>query len=137
MHMHICTYRNFSVYEYAQDIRIHFSTGYFFYPFYVRENREKFIWYIYASKYIWICILAITRIGTFYDMHLPKVPTVDPSLENSSQPKKFVSKSFFHLPHRNFMLQKYPIFRSNGGGERLIQFPFFLFLWVNLSLYFR
>ena len=66
--------------------------------------------------------------GTFSNMHGPKVPTVDPSLENSSQPKKFVIKSFFHLPHRNFMLQKYPIFRSNGGGERLIQFPFFLFL---------
>ena len=54
--------------------------------------------------------------GTFSNMHGPKVPTVDPSLENSSQPKKFVIKSFFHLPHRNFMLQKYPIFRSNGGG---------------------
>ena len=86
---------------------------------------------IYLSTYSLIgypYLLAIPRIGTFCDMHLPKVPTVDPSLENSSQPKKFVSKSFFHLPHRNFMLQKYPIFRSNGGGERLIQFPFFLFL---------
>ena len=82
----------------------------------------------FSHLFRYICTLAISRIGTFCDMHLPKVPTVDPSLENSSQPKKFVSKSFFHLPHRNFMLQKYPIFRSNGGGERLIQFPFFLFL---------
>ena len=47
---------------------------------------------IEIERYIYMYTLAITRIGTFCDMHLPKVPTVDPPLENSSQPKKFLIK---------------------------------------------
>ena len=42
-------------------------------------------------------------------MHCPKVPTVDPPLENSSQPKKF-------------LLSKYPIFRNNLRGLNFIMY---------------
>ena len=62
-----------------------------------------YIYYIYMGTvlrsnqaciyiHIWIYILGWPTFGTFSNMHGPKVPTVDPPLGNSSQPKKFVIK---------------------------------------------
>ena len=50
---------------------------------------EAYLFLLYLED---IYVLARTTIRKFCNMHCSKVPAVDPPIENSSQPKKFVIK---------------------------------------------